>query len=150
MRGRAGLVAVLAFGLLAAPAHADHFFVDPASSTEGSPCNSSANACHTIFGAISQARSTSGGDLITVAAGTYSETVVLNNPNDTGDEIAGAGSGPGGTVIQHDGSVNGQERSLGGANGGDQATGLLVHDLRVVVPVGAGTDKLGVALQDSN
>src|SRR5439155_25648772 len=102
--GGVGLVTMLAFGLLAAAAQADHFFVDPASSTEGTPCNSSANACHTITTAIGQARTTTGGDLITVAAGTYSETVALSNANDTGDEIAGAGSGTGGTVIQHPGT----------------------------------------------
>jgi Ca2+-binding RTX toxin-like protein len=148
VRGRIGLVTLLAFGALASPAHADHFFVDPASSTEGNPCNTSANACHTISNAIGQARTTTGGDLITVAAGTYNETVDLTNTADAGDELAGAGSSTGGTVIQHPGTFFGVELDVGTPNSNDAANGILVHDLRVVVPVGAGS-KNGIGVNDT-
>jgi hypothetical protein len=111
LRSRGVAVAVLALGILAAPAGASAatFYVDDSSPTAASPCTSAppADACQTISAAIVQARGGGfpGGDTIQVAAGTYSvETsgVKLNNAADVGDTIDGAGSGtgPGSTVIQ--------------------------------------------------
>jgi hypothetical protein len=106
-KGVATIVAVV--GILAVPtaASAATFYVDDSAGTPLNPCTSPtpANACNKISDAITQARSTSGGDTIQVAAGSYSaETsgVKLNNAADVGDTIDGAGSGTdaGSTVIQ--------------------------------------------------
>src|SRR5690348_15273666 len=95
------IVASLASSLLMAPAaSAGTFYVDPTGSNAGACTSPGAAACQTIAGALIKTRND--GDptnTINVAAGTYEERVTLDQANDDGLTLVGAGSGA--TTILH-------------------------------------------------
>ncbi len=109
-RGRGRLVAaagvVFAAGILGAPAGASAttFYVDDSATSPHPNCinPTPANACETIGDGITQARDFAGPDTIMVAAGNYPEEFDLNDDDDAGLTIDGAGTSTGGsgTVLQ--------------------------------------------------
>lgn len=136
---RAAQVAI-AFGLsagAAAPslARAETFFVDKAGG--GLECTEAA-PCATIGQALVASRAAAGtGDEIRVGPGLYAEQVSLNDANDAGLTLKGAGPGPdqaetppGATTIRA------PETNKGGAVLVTGGSGITVEDLRVEVPAG--------------
>ena len=90
------VVGAATFAVGVAGAQAATFYVDDSSPTAATPCTAPppAASCQTIMAAVTQARSVAGPNTIKVAAGTYVETVQLNdNPHDDGLTIDGAGTG---------------------------------------------------------
>lgn len=97
----------LALGILAAPAAASAatFYVDDdPTGTPLVPCTSPApaSACDTINAAITQARGVTGPNTIMVAPGNYPEVLTLNDDDDAGLTIDGAGTSTtgAGSVLQ--------------------------------------------------
>ena len=97
LRGALGVVVLAAiFAIGPAAARAATFYVDDSSPTAAVPCTAPppAASCQTIMAAVAQARGVTGPNKIEVAAGTYTEAILLNdNPHDDGLTIEGAGQG---------------------------------------------------------
>jgi hypothetical protein len=119
MAGLASVAAALA--LAPAAAAADTFYVDDDASPSAGPCNTPASKCQTITAAVDDARATPDVDRILVDPGTYVEHVTLNNSNDGGLTIDGAGDA---TVVRHPGSAPSHVFNLG-------ASGITVRELAV-------------------
>lgn len=95
MRRAIGVVVLAAsFIVGVGGAQAATFYVDDSSPTPAVPCTAPppAASCQTIMAAVTQARGVAGPNTIEVAAGTYTESVILtDNPHDDGLTIDGAG-----------------------------------------------------------
>jgi hypothetical protein len=131
-RARSLAVALVAAasGWSATAATANEFYVDGAQAGVTHPCTSAAAACKTITDAITDARATGEADLINVAAGTYGETVALNDAADAGDTVSGQGQA---TIIAAPGT--GSSVLLGG----NVASGVTLSNLVVHVASSAKT-----------
>src|SRR4051812_48066797 len=130
---------------MAAGASAATFYVDGAVAASGD-CLSPAAACKTIADAIPKERLTPEADTINVAAGTYVETVNLNQSGDGGLTIVGAGAGSDPSTSTLLKSTSGGVPVVG-AQAPD--TLLSLRGLRVVVggsATGAGIMSGGAAL----
>src|SRR4051812_25233442 len=127
MRGVLAFVACAALAV-AAPAGAATLFVNGGVAASGD-CLSAATACKTIPEAIAKERATPEADSITIAPGTYSGNVVLDQVSDTGLTLQGAGSSADpaiGTIIEGVNQHDGIEATL--------PASVTVQRLRVVVP----------------
>jgi len=118
-------------------ARAATFYVDGAQVGTTHPCTSPIAACKTIGAAIVDARGTTGGDTIQIAAGTYGEVVTLDQASDAGDSLIGAGQDPDpatNTIIAAPGTVSSV------LLGGGTASGVSLNDLEVHVASSAKTE----------
>ena len=118
------------------------FYVDRDAVSPQRPCTSPvpARACHTITQAVQQARGVTGPNIIRVARGRYVEEVQLDEPEDAGLTIegAGAGSGPADpatqTILEYGNDDGFNDAAL---DIGSPAPRVVVRGLRVQVPTGA-------------
>jgi hypothetical protein len=138
MRNLTLALAAIGCGAFApAAARAATFYVDGAQAGTTHPCTSPIAACKTIGAAIVDARGTTGGDTIQIAAGTYGEVVTLDQVSDAGDSLIGAGqdSDPAtNTIIAAPGTVSSV------LLGGGTASGVSLNDLEVHVASSAKTE----------
>jgi hypothetical protein len=93
-----GICVVASFAITSV-ARATTYFVDPTGSNTGACTSPGADACQTIAGALLKTRAAPDPDTIDIAAGTYDERATLDQANDDGLSIVGAGSGM--TTIRH-------------------------------------------------
>lgn len=141
------MAAVLAAALAPAAAGAATFYVNGAIGSNANPCTDPGAPCDTIMGAVGKGRTATPGqaDTIFVAAGTYDD-LSLNDDQDTGLTIVGAGSGTTGTVVQ--GVALSYSILIGRAPPDPTtATNITVRGVRVVV---AAADKVGILVTASN
>ena len=116
-------------------AQADTFFVSKSGS--GTECSEGA-PCATISQALTSARAAGGtGDRIEVGPGLYEERVVINDANDAGLTLHGAGRGPDQEATPHEATtVRSPETNKGDEVAISVASGVLIESLRVEVPAG--------------
>jgi hypothetical protein len=132
----AATVLVALAGLLPVrAAHAAELFVAPGA-TPKADCIAAADPCATIAAAIDQSRALAGPDTIHLAAGSYDETVALDDVNDAGLTLAGAGAQAGGSVIAPGAIAGGALVRVA-----PPASGVTLRDLRVVHLATAPSDK---------
>lgn len=146
--------------LSAGPASAANFFVDDGAPDDTPPCVL-ADPCQNIQTAVVEARGSGGGDTITVAPGTYTEDVRMNNGADDGNTISGSGSGTGagdttiaGTNMNAAGAPCGTAAGptplgcvvqLGNLAGGiPSGLNLGLENVRISIGGATATDKAGV------
>jgi hypothetical protein len=98
------LVGVLVTAVDASAASASTFFVNGSTGNNANPCTSAGAPCKTIGAAITKSELAPDAATIEVAAGVYTEELLLVSQGDTGLTINGAGSGPSGTVIEGPGT----------------------------------------------
>ncbi len=89
----AGALAASLGLVTAAAAPAGTFYVD-GTVAASDDCLSPAKACKTLAAVIPKERGTGEADTVNMAAGVYTETLLLNSALDGGLRIVGAGSGP--------------------------------------------------------
>jgi len=131
------VLAAATLALLPATAGAATFGVDAAAAPGAPDCTNPTTPCRTINDAITQARAaTNGPHTIRVAAGTYDETLTLDQAADTGLTISGAGAQPGGTELAPN-AIPGSALVRVAAPAG----GVTISDLRVAHLAGAPSDK---------
>jgi hypothetical protein len=96
-----GMLAMVAMATGAGAASAATFYVNGSTGNNSNPCTSPGAPCLTINEAVTKARLIPDTATIDVAAGTYTEDLLLTQAGDSGLTIDGAGSGAsGGTIIQ--------------------------------------------------
>jgi hypothetical protein len=129
---------------LAAPAQAAQLYVDDNGAGPPTPgCTSQSFPCSTIAAALTASRANATTDTINLAAGTYAEDVVLDQPEDSSLTIDGAGAGLfNSSTIQVANSATWAVQV--GAGSMPYNTGITLRDLRVVVPAGSGSSKGGI------
>jgi len=132
------LLAILVTATLPAGARAAVFYVNSAATTPQNPCTdpAPANACKHVMDAVTQARSTFGGDMINIATGTYAEVVKLDNDADAGDTLNGAGipsTGHPGTTIGYPNASSEQTELWLGRFTTPLIANISVKNLRVAV-----------------
>lgn len=88
----------------ASAASASTYFVNGASGNDANPCTSSGAPCKTISAAVTKSELAPDAATIEVAAGVYTEELLLVHQGDADLTINGAGSGPSGTVVQGPGT----------------------------------------------
>jgi hypothetical protein len=137
LRSIVAALAALALLVLAAPAtaHADTFFVSKAGS--GTECAEVA-PCAEISTALTASRAAAGTeDEIRVGPGLYVERVQINDEEDAGLTLRGAGRGADVTETPADATtVRGAEDNKGFVIGVGKAAGVTIEGLRVEVPPG--------------
>ncbi|MFL5844459.1 MAG: PKD domain-containing protein [Solirubrobacteraceae bacterium] len=137
------LVPLLALAL-AAPASAAQFYADDNGAlpvTAG--CQDSTHPCATIAAALTASRALAGiGDTINLAAGTYSEDVVIDQTVDNGLTIDGVRSGLSTSTIS---AVNNSTHAVQfGASSAPLSTNLTLKDVVISVAAGSNTSKYAI------
>src|SRR4051794_36387718 len=116
-------------------ADAAELYVAPGAAPKAD-CTNPAAPCPTIAAAVAQGRGLAGADTVHLAAGTYDETVALDDANDAGLTLAGAGAQAGGTAIAPSAIAGGSLVRVAAP-----ASGVTLRDLRVVHLATAPSDK---------
>ncbi len=123
----AGATVALATAMFASAASAATFFVNGSTGNNANSCLSAASPCETINGAVAKARLSPDTATIDVAAGTYTEDLLLLESGDSGLTIDGAGST---TVVR---GVNTGPTVVASEHNEGPVT---IKDLRIVNPPG--------------
>ncbi|HEY1277049.1 MAG TPA: hypothetical protein VGF25_19235 [Thermoleophilaceae bacterium] len=125
--------------------------VDDLAGASSATCGTPADPCHRIQDAVVRARGAAfpGGDRIQVAPGSYQEEVDLTSAADTGDVIAGAGSGglfPTAIVSTTGGTGAVVDMGLAGL---PEPSALTLQDVRITVNTPAAQTEDRAAVQMS-